>query len=121
MNAHHRDKDRVSGGYLNSYYVGCPFGHASKFRISASVAISSILMMMRRPMRFIPRHRPFLFFVRVREGAPQSPFALVSARPRPKAAAHNQMTRDQQNFYFAAATVVVVACAVGVLVMLWYS
>ena len=35
-------------------------------------------------MRFT-RHRPF-FVARVREAAPQSPFALVSAQPHPKAA-----------------------------------
>jgi hypothetical protein len=42
MNAHHREKDRVSGGYLNSCYVGCPFGHASKFQVTAKAAISSM-------------------------------------------------------------------------------
>jgi hypothetical protein len=28
VNAHHGQKDRISGGYLNSRYVGYPFGHA---------------------------------------------------------------------------------------------
>jgi hypothetical protein len=31
------------------------------------------------------------------------------------------MTGDQQNFYLAAAAVLVVACGVGVFVILWYS
>ena len=32
MNANHCQKDWISGGYLNSGYVGCPFGHADAFR-----------------------------------------------------------------------------------------
>jgi hypothetical protein len=28
MNAHHRQKDWISGRYFNSRYVGNPFGHA---------------------------------------------------------------------------------------------
>jgi hypothetical protein len=54
----------------------------------ASAAISSMHMMVRWPIRFT-RHRSF-FVVRVREGAPQSPFALVSTRPHPKAAAQDR-------------------------------
>jgi hypothetical protein len=49
------------------------FHGPSKFQITASAAITTMHMMMRRPMRFT-RHRPFLVFVRVREGALQSPF-----------------------------------------------
>jgi hypothetical protein len=66
----------------------CVSYRPSKFQITASAAISSTNMMMRRPMWFT-RHHPF-FVVRVREAAPQSPFALVSAQPHPKAAAQGQ-------------------------------
>src|SRR4029077_19285835 len=52
----------------------------------SSCAISSMHMTMRQPMRFT-RHRPFLVFVRVREGAL---FASVSARPHPKAAGQDR-------------------------------
>src|SRR5271166_3920803 len=41
------------------------------------------------PADAVIRNRAFLV-VRVREGAPQSPCALVSARPRPKAAARDR-------------------------------
>ena len=43
------------------------------FHIIASTAINSMHMMMRRPIRFT-RYRP-VSVARVREGAPQSPFA----------------------------------------------
>jgi hypothetical protein len=43
--------------------------------MTASAAIKIMHMMTRRPMRFT-RYRA-LFVVRVREGAPQSPSALV--------------------------------------------
>jgi LysM domain len=32
MNPNHGEKDWISGGYLNSCYVGCPFGHVVAFR-----------------------------------------------------------------------------------------
>ena len=62
----------------------CP----SKFQVTASAAISSVHMIVRRPTRFT---RLCLFLVvRVREDTPRSPFALVSAWPHPKAAARDR-------------------------------
>src|SRR6202047_5079604 len=39
MNPNHGEKDWISGGYLNSCYVSCPFGHAD---ISSISSISTI-------------------------------------------------------------------------------
>src|SRR5258708_39322866 len=40
MNPNHGEKDWISGGYLNSCYAGCPFGHADVSSISSISTIA---------------------------------------------------------------------------------